>query len=733
MVKGRLTKVPYSVIDRMRCGTDQSFQDKWVTYDEVEDGFKKGSFDGIGFIIPKGVVAIDLDDMKPTTPFAKEILDQTNSYAEMSPSGNGVHIIAYVNTDKIPQNEKKGLDDKYYQNNRNISMEMYFGGLTNRFMTYTGNAINDFPVVDISKNIMLLLDTYMKKDRFKSAKKKADKIDILSVARNAKNGEKFISLFDEGDITEYNSHSEADLALCSILAFYTGGNIEKIEDLFNQSKLVTDKWLNREDYRKMTIERAVEGCNGKFYARSKPIPPFIYMDGKSMSVSCPLLARHIRENLNYIFVRNHAKGGVLRYVYEEGYYRLYADDMLKGIIKSYITYYDETLLRMAHVNEVFAQLTTDLVFVTDEELNTDEDLINFQNCILRLSDMAMLPHDPAILSTIQIPCHWTDSPSATPVFDEFMTTLTNGNKEIENLLLQFIGVCISNVKGWRMKKALFMIGPGDTGKSQLKSLVERLLGNGNYVGIDMKEIEARFGTSNIYGKRLAGSSDMSFLTVDELKTFKKCTGGDSLFAEFKGQNGFEFTYNGLLWFCMNRLPKFGGDDGDWVYNRIMQVECNNVIPVDKQDKHLIDKLYAEREGIVYKAVVALKQVIANGYSFDEPSSVVKARKDYMKGNNTVITFFEECMQERPNLKIKDNCTTGKVYNVYKAWCMDNNHGYAKTAKEFRDELASFLNASHADLITRRNGGSYYNRYTLTDEAKENYKKVYGYDDIALFS
>ncbi|MGB4331743.1 MAG: primase-like DNA-binding domain-containing protein, partial [Bacilli bacterium] len=75
----------------------------------------------------------------------------------------------------------------------------------------------------------------------------------------------------------------------------------------------------------------------------------------------------------------------------------------------------------------------------------------------------------------------------------------------------------------------------------------------------------------------------------------------------------------------------------------------------------------------------------------------------MKGNNTVITFYEECMQERPNLKIKDNCTTGKVYNVYKAWCMDNNHGYAKTAKEFRDELASFLNASHADLITRRNG------------------------------
>ena len=44
---------------------------------------------------------------------------------------------------------------------------------------------------------------------------------------------------------------------------------------------------------------------------------------------------------------------------------------------------------------------------------------------------------------------------------------------------------------------------------------------------------------------------MSFLSVDELKTFKKMTGGDSLFAEFKGQQAFEFTFNGLLWLCMN--------------------------------------------------------------------------------------------------------------------------------------------------------------------------------------
>ena len=512
-------------------------------------------------------------------------------------------------------------------------------------------------------------------------------------------------------------------------------SVEEVRETIRHiNSYVLDEPLSEDELDKLLRDEAFELGSG--YTADRPVPPYIYYDtnAECFRVSCPMLARHIRENLNYIFVRDSAKGDVLRYVYESGCYRLYADDMLKGIIKGYITSFDERILRMAIVSEVLQQISTDLMFKSNDELNADEDIINFQNCILRVSDMAILPHSADILTTIQIPCYWTGSPSATPVFDCFMAALTGGDKKIENLLLEFMGVCLSNVKGWRMKKALFMVGPGDTGKSQLKSLTERLLGRGNFIGIDLKEIEARFGTGNIYNKRLAGSSDMSFLTVDELKTFKKCTGGDSLFAEFKGHNGFEFTYNGLLWFCMNRLPKFGGDDGHWVYNRIMQVECSNVIPLAKQDKQLLDKLYAERIGIVHKAVTALRQVIQNGYVFSEPESVAAARKTYMEENNTVIAFFKECMAERPNLKIKDNCTTGKVYEVYKAWCADNNHGYAKTAKDFRAELVTYLGVSFSEMSVRRGkGGTFYRRYTLTDESKELYRRAYGYDDMALFT
>lgn len=138
-------------------------------------------------------------------------------------------------------------------------------------------------------------------------------------------------------------------------------------------------------------------------------------------------------------------------------------------------------------------------------------------------------------------------------------------------------------------------------------------------------------------------------------------------------------------------------------------------------------MYAERDGIVYKAVRALQRVIANGYRFTEPDSVIRAREEYKCGNSTVIGFYHECMCPWPQGKINHHCTTGRIYKVYQAWCRDNNNGFAKTVREFREELAKYLHTTYADMTTRQKGNSYYKDYTLTMEAKEQYAREYGYD------
>ncbi len=737
MVKGRRTKKPFSAYGPAT-GTDEPHCHSWVTYDEAVSAAKEKNFDGIGFIIPKGYAFLDIDHRPREDQLVQTMLRRFNTYAERSVSGDGIHFYGKCDFEKMPLTpDKKGklkLDKTYYTKNPNTEMELYIGGATNRFAVYTGNVVSDVPLADCTAAILTTLDKNMRRAEKKkySAKRDGDKqiYNIISKLREQKNGEKFAALFDRGDITGYGSPSEADAALCALIAFRTGTDTESLDTIFRQSALYREKW-EREDYREATMATGINACHGIFHRSQMEHPYFIRfndMTGEPYVVA-PLLAKYVREHLDYILVRDNGKQGMIKYVYEDGVYRLYADDMMKGIIKKFIADYDEELVRIKQINETFQLLVTDLSYVPQEQLNANENVINFQNGLLYVTatETKLYEHSPKVMSTIQIPCCWMGTPSPTPVFDRYMDTLTNGDDAIRQLLLEFMGACISNVKGWRMKKALFLVGEGDTGKSQLKSLVERLLGTGNYIGIDLTEIEARFGTGAIYGTRLAGSSDMSFLTVEELKTFKKITGGDSLFAEFKGQQGFEFTYGGLLWFCMNRLPKFGGDDGKWVYNRIMAVTCPNPIPKEKQDKLLLDKMYAERDGIVYKAVLALQTVIANGYRFSESQSVEFARDSYMAENNTIISFFAECMQPWENGKINSHCTTGRIYRVYQAWCRENNNGFAKTAREFREGLASHLGATYAAITTRRQGNTYYKDYCLTQETKEQYSREYGYD------
>ena len=739
---GRINKIPFSAKGGAT-GTNDKYKHTWVTYEEAAIAMKKQSAAGIGFVIPQGYFFLDIDDKPLIDPLVQTLLKRFNSYTERSVSGSGLHIYGKCDLNKLPAYKDKNgnlkLDKAYYMKNPNNHLELYVGGLTNRFAVFTGDAVVDEPLKESTNAVLLTLDKDMRKADKKNYSPKRDgnreSFDIVNSLRKQKNGEKFKQLYDNGNISGYGSQSEADAALCAMIAFRTGLDTTVIDEIFRRSALYREKW-ERDDYRENTIALGIDACHGTFHKSKMNHPYFIKFSEKTGEpyVSVPLLAKFTREHLQYVLVRNNGKQGLLKYVYEDGCYRFYDDNMLMGIIKQYIAEYDEELVRMGKVSETLHHITTDLNYVSQDELNANESLINFNNGLLHIkkNGITLLSHSPEVLSTTQIPCSWTGQETPTLVFDEYMHTLTNGDLDLQQLLMEFIGVCISNIKGWRMKKALFLVGDGDTGKSQLKSLTERLLGKGNFIGIDLKEIEARFGTGAIYGTRLAGSSDMSFMSVDELKTFKKITGGDSLYAEFKGQQAFEFCYNGLLWFCMNRLPRFGGDDGRWVYDRIMVVRCPNVIPKDKQDKKLLDKMYAEREGIVYKAVKALQTVINNGYRFSEPDSIKLARDRYMTENNTVTSFYEECMCDRPYGKISDSATTSRVYRVYKAWCADNNNGYSKTAKEFRETLAAHVGITFSDMTVHSNKGTYYKNITLTLETKEQYKSVYGYDSIEYF-
>lgn len=427
------------------------------------------------------------------------------------------------------------------------------------------------------------------------------------------------------------------------------------------------------------------------------------------------LADYIKEHLHYIFVKSAASEQPLIYVYTKGYYKFVSDDEMKGFIKNFIPY---QLRYSRDINEVLYELKTEMNFVEYEDLNTNEDIINFEDGLYNIKTNELLPHTPEILSTIQIPAKYEEvknAPSDAPVFFDYMMTLCDGDIETLELLMQCLGVAISNIFAYRTKKALFLVGQGNTGKSQLKKLAEHLVGRNNVSNIDLKKVNDKHGTASLYQKRLAGCNDMSYQRIEDMSIFKQLTGGDAIEIDFKFKNSFNYLFKGFLWFNCNKLPRFGGDTGKWVYERIMPVFCNNVIPKEKQDPLLFEKMLEEKNSILSFAIQELQKVVKNNYHFIEPEKMAQQRLMYETENNTLLNFIEECCYVKddtmPSLRLRRSV----FKDAYDKYIKLNCNGRGKIASS---DMNNILKTYFNETFVKSNGIWYMKRVLLLPEAKE---------------
>lgn len=93
--------------------------------------------------------------------------------------------------------------------------------------------------------------------------------DIIKRARSAKNSIKFSMLFYDGDASQYQSRSEADLALANIFAFYTE-DVGQIKRMMRKSALSTNEKYSREDYLDTTIDKAIRDKKAYIQKNTQP-------------------------------------------------------------------------------------------------------------------------------------------------------------------------------------------------------------------------------------------------------------------------------------------------------------------------------------------------------------------------------------------------------------------------------------------------------------------------------
>lgn len=234
---------------------------------------KSTGYDGLGLRVSGDLIAVDIDHCVDhngvLSPMAADILQTLDTYAEISPSGEGLRLFLLAPGFEYDK-------DAFYIKHPINGLEVYGEGYTKRYVTVTGDALSDKPIADRGGQLSGVLERYMKRENAAAPPSppvcipapgvSLDDLSVIGTALKAKNGEKFQRLWDGSAAQEAGAdHSRLDLSLCVMLAFYTGGDLLQMDRLFRMSGLMRDKW-ERDDYRENTLRKAVEGCNGQFYS-----------------------------------------------------------------------------------------------------------------------------------------------------------------------------------------------------------------------------------------------------------------------------------------------------------------------------------------------------------------------------------------------------------------------------------------------------------------------------------
>lgn len=175
---------------------------------------------------------------------ATALVKRLDTYAELSPSGTGVHVICKGSLSGAGRGKWNGLDLEVYD--------------TARYFTVTGRKLGDTDTVQDRTMLTRRLVSEIKQGA--ATKSVANTVERRLASALEKPHIK--SLFN-GDTSEYdNDQSKADLALCAKLAPYANGSRELLDQMFRRSQLFREKWDEKrgaDTYGNITLAKVLSG------------------------------------------------------------------------------------------------------------------------------------------------------------------------------------------------------------------------------------------------------------------------------------------------------------------------------------------------------------------------------------------------------------------------------------------------------------------------------------------
>lgn len=346
--------------------------------------------------------------------------------------------------------------------------------------------------------------------------------------------------------------------------------------------------------------------------------------------------------------------------------------------------------------------------VQPEDLDQNHWLLNLENGTLNLKNGRLKPHSPGDLITKFIPISH-HPPMKAPRWERFLSEILD--QETGAFLQRFTGYSLTGSTA--EQSLVFLHGPGANGKSVFIETLSAMLGD-FAVQADFNTFLTKTGGSGIPNDvaRLKGARLVAAVECPKDQQFnevliKQLTGGDRIAARFLHKEFFEFRPTFKLWLIGNHRPAIRGTDHS-IWRRLHLVEFDRIIPPNRQDKKLIQKLKSELPGILNWALEGLEDYMANG--LQPPASVQAAVADYRANSDPIQRFINDRCTVGDGLK----CSKEDLHKVYIDWCRDNystplsdrifgrsikDHGFSDSRPRIKGErVITWLGISISDIV-----------------------------------
>lgn len=316
---------------------------------------------------------------------------------------------------------------------------------------------------------------------------------------------------------------------------------------------------------------------------------------------------------------------------------------------------------------------------TTGEWDADPWLLNTPGGVLDLRTGKQRPHERIDRMTkITTASHGGDC----PIWRQFLQEVTGGDKDLLSYLQRTVGYALT---GSTQEHALFFLyGTGANGKSVFVNTLATILGDyATNAPMDtfMETHADRHPTdlASLRGARFVAAIETEQGRRWAESKVKSLTGGDKISARFMRQDFFEFFPQFKLFVAGNHKPAIRNID-EAMKRRLHLIPFTITVPPERRDKHLQQKLLAERNGILTWAVQGCVEWLRHG-RLDPPQPVRDATEEYFEAEDALGRWLEERCVRFPNA----HSLTNELFSDWKQWA-DASGEFVGSQRRFSDLL-----------------------------------------------